>query len=75
MSSGAPAQAVARWVINELPRELGERDLADVPMTSAEAYRAGKTQLIGFFVGQTVRASQGKANPQVVQKLLAERLG
>ena len=40
-----------------------------------EAYRAGKTALAGFFVGQVVRASQGKANPQVVQKLVAERLG
>ena len=30
--------------------------------------------LFGFFVGQVIRASQGKANPQVVQKLLAERL-
>ena len=141
VSAGAPAGAVARWVINELPRELGERDLADVPMTPAalgalvsavesgaisgpagkevfavlmerggdpeqiiaerglaqvsdegaiaalvdeviaanpdkvEAYRAGKTNLAGFFVGQVVRASQGKANPQVVQKAVAERLG
>ncbi len=38
-------------------------------------YRAGKTALLGFFVGQVVRASQGKANPQVIQKLLSERLG
>ena len=41
----------------------------------AEAYRAGKTALAGFFVGQVVRVSQGKANPQVVQKVVAERLG
>ena len=39
------------------------------------AYRAGKTALLGFFVGQVIRGSQGKANPQVVQKLLADRLG
>jgi Asp-tRNA(Asn)/Glu-tRNA(Gln) amidotransferase B subunit len=38
-------------------------------------YRGGKTALSGFFVGQVVRASQGRANPRVVQKLLAERLG
>ena len=141
VSAGAPAPAVARWIINELPRELGERELSDVPMTPAalgalvsavesgaisgpagkevfavlmehggdptqiiaerglaqvsdegaiaalvdeviaanpdkvEAYRAGKTNLAGFFVGQVVRASQGKANPQVVQKVVAERLG
>jgi aspartyl-tRNA(Asn)/glutamyl-tRNA(Gln) amidotransferase subunit B len=39
-----------------------------------DEYRAGKAALFGFFVGQVVRASQGKANPQVVQKLLRERL-
>jgi aspartyl-tRNA(Asn)/glutamyl-tRNA(Gln) amidotransferase subunit B len=38
-------------------------------------YRDGKKALFGFFVGQVMKASQGKANPQVVQKALAERLG
>jgi Asp-tRNA(Asn)/Glu-tRNA(Gln) amidotransferase B subunit len=40
-----------------------------------DQYRAGKTGLMGFFVGQVVRSSQGKANPQVVQQLLGTRLG
>jgi len=141
VAAGGPAGAVARWIINELPRELGERSLAEVPLTAAAlgslvravesgtisgpagkevfsvlmehggdperiiadrglaqvsdeaaitalvddviaanpdkvaAYRAGKTALAGFFVGQVVRASQGTANPQVVQKVVAERLG
>ena len=35
VSAGGPAPAVARWIINELPRELGERDPGDVPMTPA----------------------------------------
>jgi glutaminyl-tRNA synthetase len=140
VAAGAPAGAVARWIINELPRELGDRELADTPLTgaalgalvqAAEAgavsgpaakevfaelvraggdpaaiiserglaqlsdeaaiagmvdevlaahpdkvaqYREGKTALSGFFVGQVVRASQGRANPQVVQKLVSERL-
>ncbi|MGH9038313.1 MAG: glutamine--tRNA ligase/YqeY domain fusion protein, partial [Acidimicrobiia bacterium] len=139
-ATGAPGPAVARWIINELPRELGERELAGLPLTGAglgalvkavesgtitgpaakevfaemmqrggdpdeiiaerglaqlsdetaiagivdevlaanpdkvAQYRRGKTALSGFFVGQVVRASQGRANPQVVQKLLAERL-
>jgi glutaminyl-tRNA synthetase len=139
-AAGAPGPVVARWIINELPRELGERELADIPLTGAglgalvkavesgtitgpaakdvfaemmqrggdpdqiiaerglaqlsdEAaiagivdevlaanpdkvaqYRGGKTALSGFFVGQVVKASQGRANPQVVQKLLADRL-
>jgi Asp-tRNA(Asn)/Glu-tRNA(Gln) amidotransferase B subunit len=37
-------------------------------------YRAGKTGLLGFFVGQVVKASQGKASPPAVQALLADKL-
>ena len=39
-----------------------------------EQYKAGKEKLFGFFVGQTMKASKGSANPQVVNKLLKERL-
>jgi glutaminyl-tRNA synthetase len=39
-----------------------------------DQYRSGKPALLGFFVGQVVKASHGKANPRVVQKLLAQRL-
>ena len=140
IAAGAPAPAVARWIVNDLPPALGDRDLTDTPLTGAAlaglvravesgaitgaagkevlavmmetgaaperiiaergltqvsdegaltaivdevicahpdkaaAYRGGKTSLLGFFVGQTMKASHGSANPQVVQKLLAERL-
>jgi aspartyl-tRNA(Asn)/glutamyl-tRNA(Gln) amidotransferase subunit B len=40
-----------------------------------EAYRGGKEQLFGFFVGQTMKAMQGKANPGVVNDLLKKALG
>jgi aspartyl-tRNA(Asn)/glutamyl-tRNA(Gln) amidotransferase subunit B len=40
-----------------------------------EQYRAGKEQLFGFFVGQTMKAMQGKANPGVVNELLKKALG
>jgi aspartyl-tRNA(Asn)/glutamyl-tRNA(Gln) amidotransferase subunit B len=40
-----------------------------------EQYRAGKEQLFGFFVGQTMKAMQGKANPGVVNDLLKKALG
>ena len=132
--------AVARWIVNELPPALGDRELVGTALTGeslgrlvaavesgaiagpaakevfaelverggdpdriiadrslaqvsdedvvagfvdavlaanpdkVEAYRTGKPALLGFFVGQTVRASGGKANPQVVQKVLADRL-
>ncbi len=138
---GAPPDSVARWVINELPRELGDRPLDETPLTGlglatlvqalksgeitgsaakdifaemvqrggdprqiiverglaqvsdeaaiasivnevlaanpekVDLFLAGKTGLLGFFVGQVVRSSHGKANPQVVQRLLSARLG
>ncbi len=138
---GGPPAAVARWLVNELPPALGDRELAETRLTGSALgtlvaaiesgeitsqvakdvfaemvergadpreviaerglaqvndeetivalvdqvvaanpdkvvqYRAGKTALFGFFVGQVIRASQGKANPQVVQKLVRDRLG
>ncbi|HXW82142.1 MAG TPA: hypothetical protein VEJ84_21775, partial [Acidimicrobiales bacterium] len=141
VGSGAPPGAVARWIINELPRELADRPLDETKLTGkglgtlvlavesgeisgtaakdifaelvqqggdprqiieeqglaqvsdegaiaaivgevlaanadkVDLYRAGKTGLLGFFVGQVLRSSQGKANPVVVQRLLEARLG
>ena len=39
-----------------------------------EQYKGGKEKLFGFFVGQTMKASKGAANPQKVNELLKERL-
>ncbi len=39
-----------------------------------EQYRGGKEALFGFFVGQTMKAMQGKANPQVVNELVKKAL-
>ena len=39
-----------------------------------EQYKAGKEALFGFFVGQTMKAMQGKANPQVVNQILKQKL-
>jgi len=39
-----------------------------------EQYRGGKTTVIGFFVGQVMKASRGQADPAVVNQLLAEKL-
>ena len=38
------------------------------------AYRAGRTKLLGFFVGQVMKATGGKANPKVVNEILRARL-
>jgi glutaminyl-tRNA synthetase len=141
VAAGAPPELTARWVINDLPRELGDRSLERTPLTGAglaallkavtsgditgvgakevfaemvrkggdprviiadrglaqvsdegaiakivdevlranpdkvDQYRAGKTGLLGFFTGQVMRSSGGKANPQVIQELLGVRLG
>jgi glutaminyl-tRNA synthetase len=40
-----------------------------------EEYRNGKVGLLGFFIGQVMGASQGKANPSLVKKLVLEKLG
>ena len=39
-----------------------------------EQYRAGKKTMIGFFVGQVMKASNGQANPQLVNELLVKKL-
>ncbi len=137
----APPPDVARWIVNELPPALGDRDLASAPLTGpalgtlvaaveggeitapvakevlatmvrtggdplqiiaegglaqlsdegaiaaivdqvlaanadkVDLYRGGKAALFGFFVGQAIKGSQGRANPDVVRRLLTERLG
>jgi aspartyl-tRNA(Asn)/glutamyl-tRNA(Gln) amidotransferase subunit B len=38
-------------------------------------YRSGKDKLFGFFVGQTMKAMQGKANPQIINDLLKKAFG
>src|SRR5205814_1803667 len=39
-----------------------------------EQYRAGKKTVLGFFVGQVMRASKGQANPALVNELLQKKL-
>ena len=39
-----------------------------------EQYRSGKDRLFGFFVGQVMKASQGKANPKQVNDILKSKL-
>ena len=39
------------------------------------SYQAGRVQLMGFFVGQTLKASGGKANPQAVNEIVKAKLG
>lgn len=40
-----------------------------------ELYKGGKAGVLGFFVGQVMKATRGQANPQLVNQLLKEKLG
>ncbi|MFN3479993.1 MAG: Asp-tRNA(Asn)/Glu-tRNA(Gln) amidotransferase subunit GatB [Thermodesulfovibrionales bacterium] len=42
--------------------------------SEVERYRAGEEKLLGFFVGQVMKSTRGKANPQIVNDLLRKRL-
>jgi aspartyl-tRNA(Asn)/glutamyl-tRNA(Gln) amidotransferase subunit B len=47
----------------------------DANQDKVAEYRGGKDRLFGFFVGQTMKATGGKANPAVVNELLKQALG
>jgi aspartyl-tRNA(Asn)/glutamyl-tRNA(Gln) amidotransferase subunit B len=61
VSDASEIERVVTEVIASNPKQL-------------EQYRAGKETLFGFFVGQVMKASQGKANPKVVNEVLKEKL-
>ena len=50
-----------------------DKVLDDNPQ-SIEDFKNGKDRAIGFLVGQIMKASKGKANPQLVNKMLSEKL-
>ena len=55
-----------------------EKLVADVIAANpaqVEQFRAGKQQVLGFLVGQVMKASRGKANPQQVNEVLRKQLG
>ncbi len=62
MSDSSALEAVIDRVLAEAPDEVA-------------AFRNGKTKLMGFFVGQVMKATRGKANPRKVNAILTKRLG
>jgi aspartyl-tRNA(Asn)/glutamyl-tRNA(Gln) amidotransferase subunit B len=57
----------------DLLRRFCEEVLKENP-GEVERYKAGKKGLLGFFVGQVMKKTQGKANPKIVNKILIELL-
>ncbi|HUK48235.1 MAG TPA: Asp-tRNA(Asn)/Glu-tRNA(Gln) amidotransferase subunit GatB [Terriglobales bacterium] len=67
---GRPAQSRDTSAIEKILDEV----LAANPK-QVEQYRAGKKTVAGFFVGQVMKLSKGQANPQLVNELVAKKLG
>jgi aspartyl-tRNA(Asn)/glutamyl-tRNA(Gln) amidotransferase subunit B len=68
-AEGRPVQSSDTSALEKIIDEL----IAANPK-QVEQYRAGKKTVIGFFVGQVMKASKGQANPQVVNQLLSKKL-
>jgi aspartyl-tRNA(Asn)/glutamyl-tRNA(Gln) amidotransferase subunit B len=66
---GRPQQSTDTSALDKIINEV----LAANPK-QLEQYRAGKTTMLGFFVGQVMKASKGQASPQIVNELLAKKL-
>ncbi len=61
ISDSSAIEAIIREVLDSNPKQV-------------EQYRGGQQKLLGFFVGQIMKATQGKANPQQVNDLLKKQL-
>jgi Asp-tRNA(Asn)/Glu-tRNA(Gln) amidotransferase B subunit len=78
-ASGDPGFSADPYLGDGLVADTGELEpivegiLAANP-GQVEAYRGGKEGLLGFFVGQVMKETKGKADPQVVNELLREKL-
>ena len=72
---------------NEIVRERGLVQITDETALAAivedilqahpeevERYKQGKTKVLGYFIGQVMKATQGKANPQLVNQILKDKL-
>jgi aspartyl-tRNA(Asn)/glutamyl-tRNA(Gln) amidotransferase subunit B len=75
----APAAIVARRGVQQISDEAALWEIVEQVVAAnakqAEAYAAGKDGLFGFFVGQVMKVTQGRANPVITSDLLHKRLG
>jgi aspartyl-tRNA(Asn)/glutamyl-tRNA(Gln) amidotransferase subunit B len=77
-TGAAPADIVEQKGLRQVSdpaalRAIAEQLIADNPKNVA-SYRAGKTNLLGFFVGGVLKATGGTANPQLVSQIVTELL-
>jgi aspartyl-tRNA(Asn)/glutamyl-tRNA(Gln) amidotransferase subunit B len=62
ISDAGALEAAAQEIINANPKEAAD-------------YRAGKTKVMGFFVGQLMKKTKGQANPQLANEIFQRLLG
>lgn len=78
-SGKLPAAIVAEKGLRQVTDQGAIRDvIAGVIAANGDKvaqYKAGKDKLFGFFVGQVMKATEGKANPKLVNEILKEELG
>jgi aspartyl-tRNA(Asn)/glutamyl-tRNA(Gln) amidotransferase subunit B len=79
-ASGKTARAIVRekglaQISDTGAIEALVQDVLAANPKEVEAYRGGKTRLMGFFVGEVMKASRGQANPKAVNELLRKMLG
>ena len=78
-SGETPEVIVQREGLIQISDEDALEDLVDRLVTDhaseAERYRGGDKKLLGFFMGQVMKETQGKANPQLANQLIRKKLG
>ena len=78
-ASASPGFSADRYLAEAAIVDVGELDpvidrILSENEQQVEAYRGGKEGLLGFFVGQVMKETGGKANPKVVNERLREKL-
>ena len=53
-------------------KKIPKFEILEANPKSVEDYKAGKKKAVGFLVGQVMKETKGKANPQMVNKILIE---
>ena len=54
--------------------EKANNEVIDENPNQLATYKSGKTNILGFFVGQVLKKSGGKANPSIVNKIVNEEI-
>jgi len=76
---GEPGFSADPYLAQETVSDTGELEpvvlrVLEANAAQVDAYRSGKEGLLGFFVGQVMKETQGQANPRVVSELVREKL-